>query len=146
MADLENLLARVKASSGYGEGGLDVEVWDALYFWPKGGPYTSWRAAARAFGWNTDLTRSVDAGLILAPLAIGPGLLDLTGGWEPGSPDVWPAWSVRWYPQGAATDGKSWHAAVETAKTPALALMAAVVSTKIRLSEQPLPQREGDHA
>ena len=63
-------------------------------------------------------TSSLDAALTLTALL--PGLLSVEGSWEPDQPEVWPAWTIRWYPRDKS--GHDWHGQVETAATPALAL------------------------
>lgn len=76
-------------------------------------------------------TYSLDAALDFADRLLKPKLLEVSGGWNPSNPAEWPAWTVRWYPPHVAKDGRSWWAQVETARTPALALIAALLSAVI---------------
>lgn len=82
-------------------------------------------------------TSSLDAALALVDRTMKPGLLDIEGSWDPPSPEVWPAWSVRWYPAGTDRDGKSWHAQVGSGRTPALALLAALLKALIASTASP---------
>jgi hypothetical protein len=76
-------------------------------------------------------TASLDAALALCERVLLPALLDVEGTWEPRDKRAWPAWSVRWYPGGVDRDGKSWHAQVGSARTPALALLSAMLKALI---------------
>lgn len=73
-------------------------------------------------------TTSLDAALALVERTMVPYLLDIGGSWEPSDKGAWPAWTVRWYPGGSDRDGKSWHAQIGSAATPALALCVALLS------------------
>lgn len=147
-SDLTTLLARVEAAEGpdreldarlsahfervgisYGFG--DDEGWapqDIVERWDD----DKWAKVGRELSiGHARYTASLDAALALCERVLLPNLLGIEGSWEPRDKGVWPAWSVRWYPPGTDRDGKSWHAQVGSARTPALALLAALLRAKI---------------
>lgn len=83
------------------------------------------------------LSHSLDAALALTERLLCPALLDVGGSWEPNDKAVWPAWTVRWYPSRADRDGKSWHAQIGSAATPALALLSALLKALITQASTP---------
>lgn len=119
---IADLLERVKAASGP-DRGLDDAILEATNpHRNRGGPYTSWRAAAWAFCWDTRITASLDAALALVERVL------------PGS-----TWSVGNRSRGAQAymmRAPGLTLIGGNAPTPALALLAALIQALIAKGER----------
>lgn len=152
---LQALLKRVQAATGP-DRELDADMDEALRIGLPHLPAWAWqnfpqwknisggrvcclhRDGSHGLNWSSlEFTASIDAALALVERVAPGGLLDLTLGYEPGAADrAWPAVTLRFYPDGVRVDGKQYHAVIEGAPTPPLAILAALLRALISQSEE----------
>lgn len=124
-AALLELAEKVKAGAAQQQAGLLSDAWDAL------GPVANWTAEqARRFGNCIDAEAFESAALMLLPTDGSMKLIDVTMGWEPSQPEVWPAITITWYPP--YKSGPGWHAQISSAATLGLTIAMAVLEVRAR--------------